>query len=148
MTRILTWLLSAALLGTIVVLILVVASPKRSEGLTEFFLLGAEGRAVDYPVELRPGQTGMVMVTIVNREGEDIAYTLQIISGGTTPKSIGPLLLGSGERWQQEVDFTVEEAGLREEVSFVLYRDQQSSPYRVLFLILKVTGAESPLGLP
>ena len=64
--RVVTIALVIAILGALGTLGYVIATPKAGETFTEFYILGKEGEATDYPVELRVGEQGRVVVGIIN----------------------------------------------------------------------------------
>jgi len=51
----------------------VIAVPKVGERFTEFYILGLNGKAMDYPSELKLGEGGKVIVGIANREHEIVS---------------------------------------------------------------------------
>ena len=112
-------------LGTIVYLI---ARPKVGDRFTEFYALGINGQAADYPTDftLQNGQVvtveygslstvfteqwGRLTLGIVNHEGKDTNYTIAMqIDGlqagipfqGNTVDRIGPVTLTPEEKWEQ-----------------------------------------------
>ena len=60
----------------------VIATPRPVEAFTEFYVLGPEGAADGYPSELTLGESGEVILGIVNREGEDSSYAVQVTIDG------------------------------------------------------------------
>ncbi|AMQ18841.1 DUF1616 domain-containing protein [Thermococcus peptonophilus] len=74
----LTVVLIAAIITSVGVLAYVVTHPKPGEAFTEFYILGPEGKAADYPTELKVGQNGTVIIGIVNHEGRNVTYYVQI----------------------------------------------------------------------
>ena len=71
--RILSIILVLLILGALGTLGYVIATPKVGETFTEFYILGQEGKAADYPKELNTGQEGRVIVGVVNHEGRMLA---------------------------------------------------------------------------
>jgi len=76
--KILFSILIAAILGTIGTLGYVIAKPRVEEGFTEFYILGLEGEAVDYPREMVVGEEGRVIVGSINREHEPVSYRMEV----------------------------------------------------------------------
>lgn len=74
--------LSVVLLVSIVAaagaLVFVIAVPKEGERFTEFYILGAKGKAADYPSDLVVGKAGSVTVGIGNHEYRNVTYTAEI----------------------------------------------------------------------
>ena len=113
-----------------------VATPKVKVGekFTEFYILGPNGKAENYPTELKVGEEGDVIVGIVNHEQEKVSYTVEIwIDGeqttlwinGEARYEIDAELENEG-KWEQEVGFVPQKAG-RQKVEFVLYKEGE--PY-------------------
>ncbi len=131
----------------------ILASPKAGEGFTEFYILGHNGKANDYPTEFimagdkvilvsygdcetQETDTGRVIVGIVNREHEEADYSVRVLidgkqstiySNGDAPDELGPIKLAHEEKWEQEIGFTPENVGNNQKVEFVLYKD--GTPY-------------------
>lgn len=74
----LTVILIIAIITSIGTLGYVITHPKPGEAFTEFCILGPEGKAADYPTELRVGQEGRVIIGIVNHEHRNVTYYVQI----------------------------------------------------------------------
>ena len=55
--KVLSVVLVVAILGALGTLGYVIAAPRVGERFTEFYILGAEGKAADYPRELEPSDT-------------------------------------------------------------------------------------------
>ncbi len=134
----LTIILVAAILGAIGTLVYVVATPKVGEKFTEFYILGLEGKAIDYPKQMKVGEQGRVMVGIVNREQETVSYrvTVAIDEGGLN--ETGPVMLAHEDKWEKEVGFIPERSGENQKVEFSLYKQGQSEAYRVIHLWIDV----------
>jgi uncharacterized membrane protein len=117
---------------------LLVARPNVSEKFTEFYILGPQGKAQDYPSELALGEEGVVIVGIVNNEREAMTYSLGITINGEKVNEISVIRLEQGEKWEQPVTFTPAKVGLDQKVEFLLYK-QTPEPYRTLYLWIDVT---------
>lgn len=74
----LTVILILAIMTSIATLAYVVTHPKPGEAFTEFYILGPEGKAADYPTELFVGENGTVIIGIVNHEHRNVTYYVQI----------------------------------------------------------------------
>jgi len=74
----LTVILIIAILTSIGTLGYVITHPKPGEAFTEFYILGPDGIADNYPTELKVGQNGTVIIGIVNHEQRNVTYYVQI----------------------------------------------------------------------
>jgi uncharacterized membrane protein len=148
--RLLSIILALSILAAMGMIGYILASPKVSERFTEFYLLGREGKAQDYPtlftiagdevVSVGYGNGGAkeeaafgkVLVGIVNHEDEESTYEVRVVIDGQPVEiyldgkkleNIGSITLKHGEKWEHEVGFAPEKVGDRQRVVFVLYRD-------------------------
>lgn len=135
-----------ALLGVLLISIIAsigavayaVATPKVSENFTEFYIVGPGGMLGDYPQELALGEEGTITVGIVNHEHQATAYSIEVRIDGEQVQEIGPISLAHEGKWEEPVTFIPSEAGEDLKVEFLLYRDDESEPYRELDLRLDV----------
>lgn len=129
--------LVTVILGALGMLIYVVAVPKIEE-FTEFYILGLEGKAANYPQKLAVGGEGKVIVGIVNHEGEGVSYRLEVRIDGEKKRNIEPIMLNEEQKWEEIVAFTVDKAGDNQKVEFLLYKLGQTEVYDSLHLWIDV----------
>ena len=55
-----------------------VSNPPQGQSFTEFYILGPDGNATDYPHKLVVGQTASVTLGIINHEHRQVNYTLEV----------------------------------------------------------------------
>jgi uncharacterized membrane protein len=115
-----------------------IAAPKAGEKLTEFYILGAEGKAEDYPRELAVGEEATVILGIVNHEDQEISYQIEIMIDGTEIEELGPLVLADDEKWEEQMSFVPQEASDNQRVEFLLYKSGEDEPYAALHLFIDV----------
>ncbi len=127
-----------AILAVFGVLAYIIAGPKMGEKFTEFYILGGEGKATDYPSELKVGQTGEVVLGIINHEYQDMSYRVEIRLAGAVVKELGPVMLEHEQEWQQEVEVTAVEVKESQKLAFLLFKGNEAEPYRSLHLWLDV----------
>jgi uncharacterized membrane protein len=108
------------------------------EAFTEFYVLGPGGKAQGYPRRVLIGEKGTVILGIVNQEGQAAAYTVRIRAGPEVLRTLGPIALQSGQKWEDRVDFVLQRPGKRVKVEFLLYMKGTPAPYRRLHLWLDV----------
>jgi len=144
--RFLYGLLGVALIGFAIGATAIIVTPKPGEKLTEFYILGPEGLAENYPREVVVGAAVTVTVGIANHEGVPAYYWVGVYSDASG-QLIGqaPLVLldaeGTLERTLGFVPMTV---GDDIKINIWLYRDGYDTPYRTLHLWMKVSG-EGPV---
>ncbi|MCL0091663.1 DUF1616 domain-containing protein [Dehalococcoidales bacterium] len=137
--KVLSITLVIAILGALGMLGYVIATPKVGEKFTEFYILGLEGKAVDYPRELRVGEEGRVIVGIINNEHRIVNYRVEVRINGVRNSEIGPVVLEHDKKWEGEVSFTPEVAGKEQKVEFLLFKDEKAEPYLKLHLWIDVS---------
>ncbi len=123
-------------IGAIVYLAVV---PKIGDKFTEFYILGTDGKAENYPREVKVGQEAQVILGMVNHEYQSTSYRVEIAIDGLENKEIGSIVLANGEKWQEEVSFTPTTAGDNQKVEFLLYKSGQVEPYQSLRLWIDVS---------
>ena len=128
--KVLSIILIAVILGAIGTLGYVLAAPRVGEKFTEFYILGLEGEARNYPKEAVLDREQTVIVGIINREQEPVSYRLQVRIDGVINNELGPLVLGHDEKWEEVVAFTPHRVGDSQKVEFLLYRGDESMPYQ------------------
>lgn len=79
----LTVILILAILTSIAALVYVIVTPKQGEKFTEFYILGAGGKAYDYPTSVQAGNKSTLIVGVVNHEYMPVNYTMQISLNNT-----------------------------------------------------------------
>lgn len=133
-------ILIVAILGAIGTFGYTAAIPKVGERFTEFYILGLEGKATDYPKELMLGEEGRVIVGIVNREYETVSYRVEVTINGIGGKEIGPVVLGHEEKWEREVSFSPTKVGDNQKVAFLLYKEGKPIFKEPIHLWVNVKG--------
>lgn len=108
---------------------------------TEFYVLGQEGQAENYPFETTAGQPVTVTLGIANGEGVPAAYRAEVQSRARLLASVEIGSLQPGETRKTRLQFAPDVAGEDIPMSFLLYRDGATTPYRSLRLWLKVRPA-------
>jgi uncharacterized membrane protein len=145
--RVLYGVLAAALLIALVSAAAIIAMPKPGEQFTEFYVLGPEGLAENYPREAAPGEKLSVTAGIANREGVAAEYRIEVRAGDLTIGQAGPLRLEANEVWEGPIHYALPEPGDDQEVDFLLFYDGGEEPYRNLRLWINIKGL-SPTRAP
>jgi len=130
--------LIASIIGSSATLIYVIVKPKTGEIFTEFYLLGPNGTASEYPMELNVGEEGKVIIGIVNHEYENVTYYLEVHLNGFLIHE-DPVFLIENEILESTFTFKVSEKGENQKLEFLLYKGQQIEVYRTLHLWINIT---------
>ena len=113
-------------------------TPKPGERFTEFYILGSNGIASDYPTDLKVGEEGKVIIGIVNHEYENVTYRLEVKFNGSLIYEEYAVFI-ENEKYESLFTFTATKKGENQKLAFLLYKDQQIETYRTLHLWVKVT---------
>ncbi|MBA7506258.1 hypothetical protein ES706_04939 [subsurface metagenome] len=121
-------ILVLAILGALGVAGYVIATPKAEDKFTDFYILGLQEQAADYPKELRVGEEGRVIVGIANHEYETVSYRIEVRINGTRNNEVKPIVLEHNEKWEEIVSFSLSEPGEDQKVEFFLYKNGEVEP--------------------
>jgi uncharacterized membrane protein len=98
----------------------IIINPHPGEKFTEFYILGPEGKAGNFPTNLTAGQTGNLTVGIVNHEQSTVTYNLVIKLNDKQLKNENVTILNN-EKKEIPFSFTAS-AGANQELDFFLYK--------------------------
>lgn len=138
--RALLVLLVVVIIGAIGVLVYVARPPEVGQTFTEFYMLGPEGKAANYPDVLSLGEEAAVTLGIVNHERAVTDYSIRIRMGEDEVGGVAVITLAGEEKWEQKVSFAPVEVGEEQKVEFRLYKGNENTPYHALDLWVDVVG--------
>ena len=138
--KFLSIILIISMISAIGMLIYVITKPKIGERFTEFYILGPRGMADNYPTELTIGETGKVIVGIINREHENVKYDVVINVGGEEINRLSSISLAHDEKFEKKINIVPEEIGENIKIEFLLFKGESENiePYRELHLLIDV----------
>jgi uncharacterized membrane protein len=137
--RILTVILIISIVLAISTTVYVIAMPKEGEKFTEFYVLGENGTADNYPTNLMVGEEGEVIIGIVNHEYANVTYQLEVKLNGTViGKETTDLM--HNETWESPFAFEATKKGEAQKLEFLLYKNGKKEVYRSLHLWVDVKG--------
>lgn len=151
--RIVSGILSVAILGALGLLGYAAASSKPGEAFTNFYILGRDGQVGGYPSQLiladgrliqveygnstvEEAGLAYLIIDIENHEQASAGYEIALeVNGspvdiyvdGNDLDRVGPLLLSNNEKWEHEIGFASLAVGDHQRVDFILYKD--GTPY-------------------
>ena len=126
--RVLSIVLVISIMGMLGVLGYIITTPRAGEKFTEFYVLGEAGEAADYPLALKVGEVGKVVVGIINHEYQNTSYSIEIRSSGILTKKLGPWTLEHNQKWEQEVSVIPDKVGDNQKIEFLLYKNGEDEP--------------------
>lgn len=142
MRKMISIVLFACLIGAVGLTVYLASTPPIGEKFTEFYLLGPSGRADGYPVNLTLGESGTVIIGILNHEYADTSYSLTIQLDNDTIATINNIVLSHEMMSEQNFTFTPEKLGNEIKVEFFLYKNGAPEKYRDLHLWITVRLAK------
>jgi uncharacterized membrane protein len=104
-------------------------TPQPSEKFTEFYILGPQGKADNYPQQVVLGANVDVIIGVVNHEYQPATYHIRITINGVRNKEIDIGTLAQEQKWEQKISFVAQSPGDKQKVEFWLYRDNGVEPY-------------------
>jgi len=143
----LTIILVLSILLSVATLFYVVITPKEGEHFTEFYLLGPEGMADNYPTNYTLGESGTVIVGVVNHEYRPVNYTMEVRLENRSlplPEDMQQVTLAHNETWEKPLTLTPPVAGKDMKLDFLLFNEtDKNTPYRDLHLWINVNSTAS-----
>lgn len=139
--RTLSIFLAAAIVVTLGCICYFVAVPKKGERFTEFYILGKEGKAENYPKQVISGEPVYILVGVVNHEHRPASYQVKVTINGMEDSETNTGTLAHGKKWEEKICFAPKSIGERQKVEFYLYKNGEGEPYlkEPLRLYLDVT---------
>jgi uncharacterized membrane protein len=135
--KVLNILLAVAVVGVLGTVAYVLIRNKNGEKFTQFYVLNLDGKAENYPHDIIHGQSGSVLLDIVNEEGALASYKVEILIDGVQVNEIDSIVLKQGQQWEQPVTFTPSQTGDNQEVQFELFTND-SPAFQELHLWINV----------
>jgi uncharacterized membrane protein len=115
----------------------IILNPNEGDNYTEFYLLGTNGKAGDYPTNLSTNQKGNLTVGVVNYEHLDSNYLLKITENNKTLKNEN-ITLKNNEKIEIPFNFSENSSG-QYKIQFDLYKlPDTKNVYRSLFILVNV----------
>lgn len=118
-----------------------VSSTQKGEEFTEFYILGPGGKMDNYPAQLSVGEKAELILGVKNHEFETENYRVLMSLENEIIKSFEKIKLRHGEKWEEKINFNLQEPGEHMKLEFLLLRDKNDQPYRELHLWVTVESA-------
>ena len=138
--RILNVILILAILTAILTTVYVIAVPKQGERFTEFYILGENQKAADYPDRISVGETYPLYIGVGNHEYRTVGYTIETWGLVMEPDSTNtsrilamdplwqhPLTLAHNETTLVPYDLSLTQEGYNR-VEFLLFNETVPDP--------------------
>lgn len=136
--KVVSLILLILLAASIVAVIYITVNPQSGEKFTEFYILGENGKAGNYPSNLTMGETGNLTMGIVNREQNTTSYDLVVQLNGAKLYN-NTFTLAKNETKEIPFNFTATNQGQNQKMEFLLYKlPNYTNVYRSLNLYINV----------
>ena len=136
--KMLTVILIISIIVAIGMTVYVIVTPKEGEKFTEFYILGMNGTASEYPTEVMAGEVAGVIIGVVNHEYSNRTYSLKVKINETVVGEESIYLMHN-ETWEEPFEFSLNETGEDQKLEFLLYIQDVDEVYRSLHLWVDVT---------
>jgi uncharacterized membrane protein len=147
----LKWLdkiISIVLVGSILFVVgsiyYVSTTARTGEEFTEFYILVPGGKAEGYPREMVRGEEKEVVIGIVNHEYKSVTYRVEVRVGGYLKNYKRSLSIEHDKKWEGPISFSALEPHENLKVEFLLFKEEDSEPYRSLHLWVYVRQNPPP----
>ena len=121
----------------------VIIAPKAGESSTQFYILGPDGKADNYPARFHLGDSKPVIVGIVNNEYRDMTYDLVVTLNDSSKASriyTDRITLANNQSMEKQINLTPDRTGTNMKAEFLLYANGNTTvPYKELYLWINVT---------
>ena len=107
------------------------------EQFTEFYVLGPDGTVTSIPSQLKLHEEASVILGVVNHEGTQVHYDLEVTIDGNSTLFIG-FYLDDEEKYEEQVPLVPQQIGPNQKVEFTLSKDIQDSITQNLVLWVDV----------
>jgi len=118
--------------------------PSPDEFMTEFYILGQEGLAQDYPRQVAPNEEMSVTMGMVNHERDEHHYRVEVwaVDSWADQRQLvaeaKSVVLSPGDEQESLFTWAMPSVGDEQKVEFLLFIDDDPTPYRQLRLWLDV----------
>ncbi|AKB76696.1 hypothetical protein MSHOH_0213 [Methanosarcina horonobensis HB-1 = JCM 15518] len=117
--------------------------PHEQEPFTEFYILGPDKTANNYTTEYIQGDSGTVIIGVVNHEHRTVNYTMDVRLENRSlalPENLKNIQLEDNTTLEEPLEITPSFEGENMELQFLLFNDTEKDvPYRDLRLWINVT---------
>ncbi len=139
--RISAYILVGAFMVIILAIVAMLTLRQPGEEFTEFYVLGADNLAQDYPRDVWLNEEVEVTIGIVNHQGKPADYHLAIYNNNTLIAQGPDITLQDNEAVETPVRFSPVEIGENVPIEFRLFIDDDATPCCTLRLWLSVRPA-------
>ena len=137
--RLLNIMLALAAVVCICTIVYAIATPKIGEKFSEFYILGTEGKAENYPRDVKLGSPISLTIGVMNHEQTETTYTVKVIIDGVNNRVLPMITLAPEQKQEQVISFTPAKVGENQKVEFLLFKNAETEPYLTLHIWVNVS---------
>lgn len=136
----LTIVIAIAIIVAIGGLTFMVTSSQANETYTEFYILGPNGKAENYPRQLLFNEPAEVILTVINHEQQPSSYQIEIKMQDIIYDTVETGILSDGQKYEKRISITPKEKGESQKIEFWLYMNESDVAYfeKPLYLYVDV----------
>jgi uncharacterized membrane protein len=131
-------ILVIAIIAVVAVLIYVVTETKTGELFSEFYILGIDGKADNYPTSIQFGDNATVILGIVNHEQKTTTYNFKVSIDNSIITEQENIIIANNQKWEQQISFMPTKIGENQKTEFTLYKNEDSFPYLTLHFWISI----------
>ena len=137
--KILSYILIISIVIAAASVIYIIVNHSTSEKFTQFYILGSNGKAGNYPTNLSVGENGNLTINVINNEGSTANYQLVVNLENETLENQS-FILANGEKKEIPLTFQPKQSGNQQKLEFILYKlPNNKQSYRYLDLLINVS---------
>jgi len=126
--KVLFFVLVAAILVCIGSIIYIASIANKADSFTEFYILNADGKAADYPYEVKSGTPANIIIGVINHEKKSVDYKVVISIGDVIIKTVYTGTVQDNHKWEENVAFSHVSTGDNQKVEFHIYANNETVP--------------------
>lgn len=137
--KVVSYILIVAVIITLLAVVYIIINPSPGDKFTEFYILGPDGKAGNYPTNLTLGESANLTIDVINHEYATTSYMLVVKMGNQTLKNES-FQVENGDKKEIPFTFQANQLGGGQKLEFLLYKlPNNQQPYRYLYLVINVS---------
>jgi uncharacterized membrane protein len=142
------WLTVAIVIAIVIAIVglaYIIMPAQQNEPYTEFYILGTDGKAENYPRQLLLNQPAEIILVVLNYERQPSSYRIEVKIHDTIYDTIDTGILQDGQKYEGKISITPNEPGDNQKIEFWLYMNESDVAYfdEPLYLYVDVAASET-----
>lgn len=126
--------LLAILIISIILVVYLVVFHNPGQDYTEFYMVDHNNNTTDFPINITRNSVALLNIGITNQEHQDMNYTIKVKKDN---KTIYTLEKSLKDKENLEFPYYMDRTtniGINQTINFELYKNNDTNPYRTLYL--------------